>query len=355
MKLLFVVTGIGLGHTIREKTIIDEILKKNPETTIHVAGYGLSLDYFKSLYPTTKIFGHKFSGDSFKPNAARVFMSNLLYPIKYLIDTARLILLIKRFNPDKIIVDTQPVGVFAARLMKKKSVCIYNFDVDRVKEKLEEASSRFFVNLVKKMYNRAGKVIIPVLTQQKSIRKNIHYIDPVVRASPDLLQSKDVLMKKLKLKKEPILVAIGGSNFGIKLLDLINEIAERFDEQFIIFNGSYKKKNITSYKFKSNFLEYLKVSKAVITTAGHNTLSEILVFKKPALVFPIANYLEQKQNAGMVKDANLCLVSNFVEDPERLELLIKKLLNDKSRLIGNIEKLELKASGASEAAKIILS
>ena len=354
MRLLFIVTGIGLGHTIREKAIIDEVLKNSPETRIHVAGYGMSLEYFKSYYPTTKIFGHNFSGENFKPSTSKIFLANLLYPVKYLIDTIKLMLLIKRINPDKVIVDTQPVGLFASRLMKKNVITVYNFDVDKIKEKPKEASSRFFVNLIRKIYRKSDSVIMPVLTQAKIKRKNIYYINPIIRTSPENLGSKEFLMKKLKLKKEPILVTIGGSNFGAKLLYLINEIADNFDEQFIIFNGDYKKKNITSYKFKSNFLEYLKVSKAVITTAGHNTLSEILIFKKPALVFPIANYLEQKQNSNMIKEFNLGIVSNFIEDGERLELLIKRLLKERSTLIGNIEKLGLKASGASEAAEIII-
>ncbi|MEK6826163.1 MAG: glycosyltransferase family protein, partial [Nanoarchaeota archaeon] len=60
--------------------------------------------------------------------------------------------------------------------------------------------------------------------------------------------------------------------------------------------------NVISLPFKNNFLEYLKISKAVISLAGHCTLSEILFYKKAALIYPIANLLEHYQNAQLMKD-----------------------------------------------------
>lgn|SRR3989344_335303 len=352
MKLLFVITGIGLGHSLREKAIIDEIKKDYPETQIHIAGYGLSLNYFKKRYQTTEIKGHKFKGNTFRQNKIKTLLQNYSYPFNYMLDLLTLVRLIKRFNPDKVIVDMQPVGVKAANLAGKEAVSIYNLDVEKLKN-VHDMHSKTFIGIIRKAYDKSGKVIIPTLTQQRSKRSNIYYINPIIRTNPDELASKQILMKKLRLKKEPILVTIGGSKFGISLIKDIIKIAEKFDENFIIFGMDYKSKNVTGYKFKNNFLEYLKVSKAVISTAGHNTLSELLVFKKPALIFPIFNYLEQHQNASMLKAANAAIVSNFTDDIERLELLIKKLLKEKDKIITNLNRLDVKGTGAKEAVDII--
>lgn len=351
MKYLFIITGIGLGHALREKAIIDEILKRQTNSEIHIATYGTALNYFKKFYQTTKIFGHRFQGTDLKFSKIKFFFSNIGYPFTYVIDLIHLIKLIKKLKPDKVIIDVQPVGIAAAKLTRREIISIYNLDTDRLKKK--EITNPQFIKLIKKVYKKSDKVIIPVLTQNKGKKKNIYYINPIVRSSPKDLPPKQKLMKKLNLKKEPILVTIGGSQFGLPIIKTIIKIAPKFDEHFIIFGIDYKDKNVIGYKFKENFLEYLKISKAVITTAGHNTLSEILIFKKPAIIFQIKNYTEQIQNAELVKDAKLSLVSNFTEDSKIIERLIRKLLKNKDKLIKNLNKLNVKASGASEAFNII--
>ena len=46
MKYLFVITGIGLGHSVREDAIIRELIKQDKDAEIRVATYGLALKYF---------------------------------------------------------------------------------------------------------------------------------------------------------------------------------------------------------------------------------------------------------------------------------------------------------------------
>jgi len=47
MKYLFVITGIGFGHMMREEAIIREVSKKDKDAEIKIATYGLALNYFK--------------------------------------------------------------------------------------------------------------------------------------------------------------------------------------------------------------------------------------------------------------------------------------------------------------------
>src|SRR3989344_4676755 len=108
-------------------------------------------------------------------------------------------------------------------------------------------------------------------------------------------------------------------------------------------------------KFKENFLEYLKVSKAVITLAGHSTLSEIVVHKKPALIFPIQNHLEQYINGYVLQKNNLALVKNLKEiNPEILKKHIQEFLKKENKFENNLKKLNLTGNGAKQAAEIIM-
>jgi len=162
-------------------------------------------------------------------------------------------------------------------------------------------------------------------------------------------------MKELGFEKRPILVTIGGSKFGMKLIRNINQVARYYDKElFIIFGVNIKplSKNVICLPFKNNFLEYLKICKAIITLAGHSTLSEILFYKKPALVYPIANLLEHYQNVQLIKDyimigdmENISLI----ETRNTLNLFFKKL-DDYER---EIREVKLLVNGAFQAANII--
>lgn len=114
-----------------------------------------------------------------------------------------------------------------------------------------------------------------------------------------------------------------------------------------------KEGNVTFLKFKPNLLEYLKISKAVITLAGHEILSEIIHFRKASLVFPI-NYVEQTENAKFMKKHKLALVGDTGQtEPGKLKLLVKKLLEQRRRIEKRINNMGVIENGADRAAEII--
>ena len=131
----------------------------------------------------------------------------------------------------------------------------------------------------------------------------------------------------VKFKKKPVLVMLGGSKFGVGLAKRIYEIADKFNEEFIIIFGSNLKpdgrKNIKYIRFSENFLGYLKECKGLITLGGNLTLSEGAYFRKPILSFPIKNHVEQVGNVESLK--GIC-VSHDVKDVEgKIRYFLKNL------------------------------
>ncbi|MEK6835616.1 MAG: glycosyltransferase family protein [Nanoarchaeota archaeon] len=356
MKYLFVITGIGLGHTIREDAIIKELLKLDKDAEIRIASYGNTLKYFAKKFPLTEIIGQKFPDVTSKIESFKVIASNLTYPYYYLQNIKKLKRLIKNFQPDVVIVDAQPEGIVAAKSMKVKSIFIYNLDLN---ELLFEKKFRLDMFIHKKAieycHKNADKVIIPILTQKTKVEDNINYINPIVRETPGRLPIEIALTQKFNFKKHPVLLTIGGSKFGLNLVRNIINASNYFDEDFIVFGVDLKikKANVTCLPFQKNFLEYLKVAKAIITLAGHSTLSEILHYKKPALVFPIPNYIEQYQNAHLMQNYSL------IGDMEELSLvytrnILEKFFKNLEKLEHRLKELNIHKNGAEEAAKIIL-
>ena len=353
MKTLFVVTGIGLGHTIREEAIINEF-KKNE---VVIAGFNNSYDYFKNSYKCYKIFGHKFYGYKPKTSYLKIFFENLIYPIYLLIDILLLCFIIFKYKIDVVVVDAEPCGLFAGKLTGRKTVIVYNLDLKKLvnyrKSKLSFGLLLVEV-IVRVSYWLADKVVIPMLDKNAKNYDNVSYVEPIIRIRPNKLGTKRELMKKLGFKKEPILVTIGGSKFGVPLVNGIVKIAKDFDEEFIVLGLRMGgNENVRFYGFKKNFLEYLKVSKAVIGSFGHSTLSEIFVYDKAALVFPIKGYVEHHLNLVSLNDYIRVRDFNNVNE-YRLRLMINALLRDRGNLERRMRKLNIRGNGAKEVAKLIL-
>ncbi|MAG47378.1 hypothetical protein CL617_02135 [archaeon] len=360
MKILFVITGIGLGHTIREEALINEILKNKPKTKIEISGFKNSYRYFKDKFKTSKIIGHKFPETSFHVSLLKTAVANIPYPLYFLHDCIKLYFQVKRFKPDLMIVDMQPVGVFIGKLLGIKTVSIYNLNLEKWDDFMEKEEVTFgnkihakvFFRQISNTYKNSDIVVIPTVEKQKKRGKE-NYVNPMIRVSPEKLPDVGVLMKKLELDKKPILVMLGGSEFGFSVTEHIINISKKSREQFVLFGyKDFEEDNVKSFKFKENFLEYLKVCKGVIVIAGHNTLSEVIVYKKPALIFPFKNYLEHYVNVyGLDDIATIRYLDNI--SFEIINESVKEFLRNIPVLQGRINEMNVKGNGASQAYKII--
>ena len=253
--------------------------------------------------------------------------------------------ILDEFKPDIIISDWEPITLFF-----NKSVFMWNYDpeVVRITNLTGQMSfQRFglgFVYGLIRLFNK--KIIIPSFFK-KGRDKNKIFIGPIVRIKPDKLDNEDKLMKKLKLDKKPIIVSIGGSNFGHKFVNRLYDVVDNYkDELFLVFDYKLRnKKNIKFLGFKENFLEYMKVSKGVITLAGHSTLSEAVVYNKKCLVFPIDDHVEQLANA--IEVGNFYEVDSLSVRKDKLDKLIGKFLKSKTK------KIKVRDNGVKQIVKLI--
>ncbi len=329
MKILFLTTGVSYGDAIRTHKIIEEFLKKDKKIKIKIACYNKSYEYFKDKYPVIKIQGYKFTAKRMHFKLLKFIATNYFLPISWIFSTSKLKKEAKKFKPDIIISDFEPIGPPLGLLLKVPCIFVFGYDPE-VFESIPNKNAKIFIEskFFEKIYNTSKHVLIPFFLKKKS--KKYHYINLIVRKSPNKLPNKSTLMKKLNLRKSPILVMLGGSSFGKLLANKIKKTAKKINEDFIIFGSDLKMKskgNIKYYKFKENFLEYLKVSKAVITLAGQMTLAECIAYKKPMMIFPIKDHVEQLQNAYLLRN------NAYVKyDLKNVEKSIKEFLNNLNKI-----------------------
>lgn len=357
MKILSVITGIGYGHTIRQAAILRELKKHDAE--IIVASYGNAFDYFEHVYHTLEIDGPKISEKKFEFKLLRTLLMNLKLPFYYLKNYFKLRRLIKAFNPDIIISDFEPLPLYMSK--ETPHFLVFNFDPLLYKDYLRQGHKKyFFQNLyINWIYSRAKEISAPIIipTFQEHKTQEYTFVNPIVRDLPK--ESQKQLLEKLKLSKPPLLIMFGGSYFATNLLYKIQEILPKIkNEHFIIFTykiSGESHNNITFLPFKENFLDYLKASKAVLTQAGHSTLSESVLLQKPSLIFPIPNYLEHAVTSFWAKKEKIAMVKNpkYLTE-EALLKIIKNFLTSLPHYQRNLSKINLEPNGAEQVANLII-
>ncbi len=363
MKALFFVTGIGYGDAVREYAIINKLLEKEKGTEVLIAAYDKSYKYFKNKFNTVEIKSFHLPETSFELKLINLLRYNILLPFFWLYYLIKSLIIVRRFKPDLIVTDFEPVGAILAKLTRRKLIIIFGTDPQDLNEFLDEQRTKFFslqAHYLLWMYRyekKASTIIIPSLIGKNTREGKFQFVNPIIRTQPEQLPSEKELIKKLNLRRKPILIMLGGSKFGVSIAHELIHIFDDFDEDFIIFGYDYlyKKENLTSVMFKENFLEYLKVCKGIITLAGHSTLSEALVYKKPCLVLPIKNHLEQNINAKLLEKNELALVKYPKEvSQEELKKHLQEFLQKINKMQDKLNKSDLQGNGAEQAADIIL-
>ncbi|MBS3141037.1 hypothetical protein J4405_02740 [Candidatus Woesearchaeota archaeon] len=361
MKVTFVITGIGMGHIARESAIIDKLKRNVKELEISIIGNKKVCDYFKGKFEVAEIHGHNFPEGNFKVNLLKMLLHNLNYPFYYYKDYETIKNHLIQFNPDCLIVDSEPLGVKAGSLLGKKIFFIYNLDLntwaefDKHKKLtfMQKIQSKYFFKIVDYCYRNSTLVFLPGI-KKKTDEKNVRYVNPIIRKMPIELPDVNTLMRKHELEKKPILITLGGSFFGKNIVEEIVEISKNINEEFVIFGYNEEKVigNVRLYKFREDFLEYLKICKGVIILAGHNSLMETIVYKKPALVFPIKNYIEHYVNMYEYKEY---IMHKLMKDTGFLKVHIENFINAIPKIQEKLDKLEeIKGNGADEIVKEIL-
>jgi len=329
MKILFIITGIGLGHAIR-----DELIIKKLNCSVRIGTYQDAYKYFQN-YDVFKLPHLRLPKSGFGLSVLKVVASNIFAPFIVLRLKKRLRKEIKEFNPDIIVSDSELLVPSIVKKLGKKVVGIHNHNInDLEKVKKYNYQKKYVYRLIKDYEKNCDLVIIPDLLH-KEVKNNIHYINPIVKESRKII------------KNDSILIMIGGSYFGHFFIKRIIPFLKKQKEKFIIFGyKDFKEGNITSYSF-NEFVPYLRGCRGLITLAGYSTLSEALYYKKPSLVFSIPNHIEQYVNVSKVSE-----IFSVDVNSKNIEENISKFLKNVSSKNEKIKKLKIK-NGLNEAVRLI--
>lgn len=227
--------------------------------------------------------------------------------------------IIENDNPRIVVSDEDFASLTIAQDKKIPTVLITDI--------LETKFTKGFASIIEKKMNKSMHEIIKkcdyvIIPEDGVDEDNIRRVGPIVRKTK---QSREELRKNFSFTKKTIVVAIGGTDAGLFLIEKVLEILPKLSEfEIVIVSGpslTKKLENIKNLGFVNNLHEVIYAADVLVSLAGKSTIDEAKQYGTPAIFIPIRGHFEQEDNA---RDEGFVF-----EDIERLDELILQKLEEK--------------------------
>ncbi len=317
MRILFGVSGYGMGHAIRSKVILNHLSKKHK---VKVVCGGTAFSFLRKFFDCEEIGALRIKIYNNKVTNIGTFFYNLFLLPSIFYKSFKLFRIFNDFKPDIIINDFEPFTSYFSFLYNRKVICVdnqhitLNTKIDKVGNFFERFFGKLILNLfsIKKDYNLITTFFYPKIKE-----KNTFLFPPILR---------DEIIKSNAFYGNRILVYLSVDN------EKLVSVLSKTNESFIVYglNKNISEKNIEFRKFDEiKFIEDLSSCKAFICNGGFTAISEALYLRKPILSFPIEKHFEQILNAFYIEKLGYGSYGKKL-DEKTVSFFLKKL--DKYRI-----------------------
>lgn len=376
MKVLIMPCGIGMGHVSRCIALAEKLKEKGAEVVFASYGSGYEMLVKSGNYETVKLPDIKFYGNGGELDIKYTAKKSIDAPFIFLKSIYYESKIIKKFKPDVIVADSHYSVPITCKVLGIPCIMVTNeltldfaelYPDDKTMEYLENGLKRFITDVS----NQCNAILIPDIEDSievpSKLKEIVTFTGPLLKKNPDKLPNKIEIREKYGFKENDkiVLVTVGGSDFGKRLLKLIYDASESIDcDKIVMITGPQIKSDfipdsnkIIKKNFLENIMEWMKLSDIVISLAGHTTTMELASLGIPNILVPIDNHSEQLKNAQNMEKYGISLVkkikelntTDFAED-------INGMLNDDEfeRKVKIIKRKFSEYKGTEEAVNIIL-
>ena len=332
MSKNFLITTGGSGGHVLPATILYEHLSKDANVLISTDKRGLK-------YLDNDIYKYEII-DTPKLNNILFLPINLII-ILFL--TLKSFFLLKNKKIEKIFSTGGYMSlplILAARLLNLK---IFLLEPNLVLGR----ANKYFLNTCEKIFCYTKRI--------KNFPDN--YKDKMITINPLVREDIYKLKSSNEIKDKFTLLIVGGSQgarvFDKTLKNLIANISKensikiihQTNEKNVSYLGDFYSKNKIENKifsFEKNFANIIQQADLCITRAGASTLAELSVMNIPFIAVPLPKSKDnhQLENANFYKDNQCCWIIEQDIFEEKIEELLKDILNNKSDYIKKKENLE---------------
>ncbi|AWX32267.1 glycosyltransferase family protein [Methanosphaera sp. BMS] len=340
MRILITSFGVGIGHASRDLALARKLRQAGHEVIF--ASFGSGYNYLKmNRQETYDMPTMNFQADEGEINIKDTVKESKDIPYVFIKTMYKEARIIRQIKPDVIIADSTYTSPITAKFLNIPCFIITNDLTFGFSDSTESMSIKYFEKSIRKFIKEitrgCKKILIPdiegTVELPSKLEGKTEYIGPLLHKNPDEIESKTTLRKRYNFNDDDviILLTVGGSEFGEVLIKNICDISKDINcDRIIIFTGLEIKTEdfnindtdkIIIKDFTPYLVDWMQISDLTIALAGHTTSMELISIKKPNILIPLKNHIEQQKN---------------IENMEKYEITSTTDINDSKKLLETI-------------------
>lgn len=340
-----VLTGGGTaGHIMPNIALIKE-LSMHFDKIYYIGSSGMEKEIVKKQnIPFYEIDAVKF--------VRKISIKTLSIPFKLIKSITQAKKILKKINPSIIFSKGGFVSVPVCIAGKKLGIPIISHESD------------LSMGLANKIILRYANVVCTTFKETSKLNKKCVFTGSPIRDEIYNGNKNNVYNKFLYNKLKPTIMFMGGSLGAMAINELVYSNIEKLTKYYNVLHvtGKNSKHVKSSYYYQVEFTnsieDFFDACDVCICRSGSNTIMELASLQKPMILIPLPkgnSRGDQIENAENFKQNNLAYVlqqsdlniSNLLNE-------IQKILNNKDKLIKNMQKLNLKNAN-KKIVEIILN
>jgi len=299
MRILYGVCGEGMGHAVRSRVFLDDLVRDHE---VYVIASGRARDYLAEHFPNVKrILGFKLAYEDNALRRLETVVQNLRGAVTGWPRQIRTYYeIVEAFEPDVAVSDFEAFALLFARRHRIPSVTVDNImmldrcrhDDDIVRQNtLDFELAR---QIVHAKAPRAFHHIIPTFFRPPLRKPHTTLVAPVLR--PEVLAARPepgdhVLVYQTAAGSESLVAALRESGLPCRLYGVDRDLSEDRRDGDLLFRPFSE----------TTFLDDVRTARGVIAGGGFTLLSECVYLHKPILSIPVRGQFEQTLNGRYVE------------------------------------------------------
>ncbi len=324
-KVLFIVNGFGFGNSTRCDAVIKHLVSMNYK--VDVASSLNGLNYFRKKKYCTNVYQvnpFSYKSSKGKLNFFKTFLSVPIQIFSLFKNAINVLGLVRENSYSSIVIDSEYSIALIKPFLKVPIISINNANVVIEEcKKLDIIPKDLYlqlaIELLDELFQRliANLRIAPAIDKYVPV-KNTIFVPPIVRECEERSISYQNNTKK-------IVIMFSGAQLKHDINFFKNLDKLQACKLYCISDDTSL---ATSYleiipRTASNLVT-ISEADILIINGGFSSISEAVIFKKPAIILPIEGHAEQFINAKVFQRNGLGLMANSRNILEKLEELVVK-------------------------------
>ena len=368
-KVAIFISDEGFGHSVRQKTIITEFLKYNSKIEFTIFNnkrllflkeyFGNKLNYQHCLETLYTI--KKKNGELDLLKTKKILTS---WPKKSNLNIKRILSKKDNLNFDLIISDLVPESFEFAKILNIPAYGVARFAWDWffLNTNLKNLKE---IKLIKKSLKLSNKIYFSTFIKNKILSYNhFNFKETNLIFNKNIFNEGTNEFFKSNNTYKCLIMDNGTKTNSTLIQKTVKYLNKMPNIDFYISVDNFsdklkllvaKEKNLIPIQGLKNMHNLIAYVDFLVARGGYNTITEILIFKKPSLLISEKNNPEVKENLIQMNKLDYCTImkqSSFKYNfPKKINSFIR---NDMIRIEKNLRAKKVRYNGASQIVKDII-